>query len=1054
MEGLFGRMRNSQTDLHSDASHRVAQRPLTVKAGEGMGFQDFGSSFDPPKRSQPSKTYVSSSTSKFKPAHAYSTHQQRKPRAPVPSDDSDDELLLSSQSSKGGDASPSSKRVTKGKFKAVQSVEEETVRINGRDLPVHPDFKPTSALKNLKFNKKKPTPADESNTSEPPPSSSLPDSDSQDLFKPLSHDLQSRSEVPRNGSNASRQMPSGTSTTRRTTPPPPWSTAHHDNDVTTPPTTRLSSKASSSGFAIGASETAQATTKPRPKPRVRMKAAPSGRADSSEPTPRPPARNRDLPLRTKSPVAEDVTVDKKTSATSCSRRALQEFPLPRNAKENISDGAGNGDASTSKSRKVPISRVGSSLATPAPLPLPSPLSKTKTISRSSTFPTIPPLSSSTYELGTPKMKGKARADPEEAGDGDDIGLTFKRKIPAPFPMNSQVLSGIGHRSSVSAVGSPKSAKRASDDSGAEQGRVSKRRRDSPPVALSRLEYLGDPPIEEDSVDFGYVRDPSTLCPYCDEELPLHPTPFLQILLETARKKSYADARPRNCRGLKAPLATYISVCQRHRFESHQLPIAIERGWPTYINFEKVPDRVKGMKKDLQAIIMDTGDRDEDDTSDDELKGPRDRSVFWREVKKEVKKQGSRTVVGVKGQFASFEKTQPGYYGEQGSVIIHQTLFDLFPLSSFDVALIAPLAPAEFIQRVLVPEAAVRLIAQDSGADIEDAVVTLRESAQYGVAMFPDTGSSKRKDADIDDDEMGVADQIVMERARMRRKELEEEEKVEEEMLKEERAANKAKAQATRREKAMERAQKARRTKRIAEDDDSAAQSETSTTTRARRATRQRVIAAESESDAMSVDSSTSRHSTRLAKKPTRAHTDRPRSHTSLARSDISDSDSVEVVSVSNGGAPKPTRSRTRERSTSVETDHGTEGVDMRRRKKAPSRAVSRLAQLGGENESTPRPLRQRATTPHEDQTPIAQPGPAPSTHSAAGSNVGRLPLEIARSRTVTSTTSNGWHRNMRAAITDDEDSDASGASRRSQRLVRAPQKAYAWLLSQSSSSSD
>ncbi|KIJ20595.1 hypothetical protein PAXINDRAFT_66856, partial [Paxillus involutus ATCC 200175] len=104
---------------------------------------------------------------------------------------------------------------------------------------------------------------------------------------------------------------------------------------------------------------------------------------------------------------------------------------------------------------------------------------------------------------------------------------------------------------------------------------------------------------------------------------------------------------------------------------------------------------------------------------------------------EVKKQGSRTVVGLKGQFASFEKTQPGYYGEQGSVIIHQTLFDLFPPSSFDVSLITPLAPAEFIQRILVPEAAVRLIAQDLCADIEDAIVTLRESAQYGVAMFPD-----------------------------------------------------------------------------------------------------------------------------------------------------------------------------------------------------------------------------------------------------------------------------------------------------------------------------
>ncbi|EIW78974.1 hypothetical protein CONPUDRAFT_59209, partial [Coniophora puteana RWD-64-598 SS2] len=108
--------------------------------------------------------------------------------------------------------------------------------------------------------------------------------------------------------------------------------------------------------------------------------------------------------------------------------------------------------------------------------------------------------------------------------------------------------------------------------------------------------------------------------------------------------------------------------------------------------------------------------------------------------REVERTGSvRAVVGVKGQFASFEKTQPGYYGELGSIILHQTLFSLFPPSSFDAALIAPLAPAEFIQRILVPETAVRLVMQDLGQPPDEALRTLRESAQYGVAMFPDAG---------------------------------------------------------------------------------------------------------------------------------------------------------------------------------------------------------------------------------------------------------------------------------------------------------------------------
>lgn len=94
-----------------------------------------------------------------------------------------------------------------------------------------------------------------------------------------------------------------------------------------------------------------------------------------------------------------------------------------------------------------------------------------------------------------------------------------------------------------------------------------------------------------------------------------------------------------------------------------------------------------MKPDLEAIIVDDDDDDTDNDvvgvidEDDDARGPRSRSVFWKEVKREVKKQGSRTTVGVKGQFASFEKIRPGYYGEQGSAIIHQTLFNLFPPSS-------------------------------------------------------------------------------------------------------------------------------------------------------------------------------------------------------------------------------------------------------------------------------------------------------------------------------------------------------------------------------------
>ncbi len=122
------------------------------------------------------------------------------------------------------------------------------------------------------------------------------------------------------------------------------------------------------------------------------------------------------------------------------------------------------------------------------------------------------------------------------------------------------------------------------------------------------------------------------------------------------------------------------------------------------------------------------------------------------------------------------------YGEQGSVIIHQTLFNLFPPASIHPDQVKPLTPNEFTQRILVPEVAARLIRQDMGVSPSKAVKILRESASYGVAMFPEDGGGwgeKKKDDDV----MGVADLMVMARARKRRIELEQEEREEEEMLK-------------------------------------------------------------------------------------------------------------------------------------------------------------------------------------------------------------------------------------------------------------------------------
>ena len=140
----------------------------------------------------------------------------------------------------------------------------------------------------------------------------------------------------------------------------------------------------------------------------------------------------------------------------------------------------------------------------------------------------------------------------------------------------------------------------------------------------------------------YPVDPTSLCPYCDEPWPPSPSPTLLSFLECTKRKSYTDPRPGNALGLKAPLAAFIELCQRHRFEMTHLPLALERGWPTHIDFASLPSRIRGFRKRLGRFIDHPNE-----------------SQFWREVRDDVREVGRMKVVSVSGQYATFERTQPG-----------------------------------------------------------------------------------------------------------------------------------------------------------------------------------------------------------------------------------------------------------------------------------------------------------------------------------------------------------------------------------------------------------
>ncbi|KAJ7682380.1 RTC4-like domain-containing protein [Mycena polygramma] len=248
-------------------------------------------------------------------------------------------------------------------------------------------------------------------------------------------------------------------------------------------------------------------------------------------------------------------------------------------------------------------------------------------------------------------------------------------------------------------------------------------------------------------------DPEKLCPYCDRLLPAEPSAKLVKLLEDTLHKSYRDARPSNALGLKTSSAIFSTVCHQHIFESETMALALKNSWPTSIDWEILRERVAGMEVDLRAILADPGPpivypQSEPATPPSlQQDGPRMRCIFWRDILRALETVGSRGVSGVAGQFATFEKTQPGYYGELGAVIIHEALFDMFPENAVNREATQPLGLREFIARVLVPEVGMRLILQDLGLDSNDVmnkergVAVMIESASYGVAMFPDEGEA-------------------------------------------------------------------------------------------------------------------------------------------------------------------------------------------------------------------------------------------------------------------------------------------------------------------------
>ncbi|CAE6483526.1 unnamed protein product [Rhizoctonia solani] len=168
--------------------------------------------------------------------------------------------------------------------------------------------------------------------------------------------------------------------------------------------------------------------------------------------------------------------------------------------------------------------------------------------------------------------------------------------------------------------------------------------------------------------------------------------------------------------------TYINLCQMHRAESTYVEQGRQNHWPSVIDWDDVLERLKSPEivKALRNIIDDPHS-----------------SEFFVTFYNNIRRDGALKAASIRAQLDTFELSHPGYYGEQGLLILFDTLNELFPnLTSEECR---PLSARQFFMSVLVPEAAALLIEQDMDCTHQEALITLRESRQYGLAMFPDRG---------------------------------------------------------------------------------------------------------------------------------------------------------------------------------------------------------------------------------------------------------------------------------------------------------------------------
>ncbi|CAG8845894.1 43268_t:CDS:2, partial [Gigaspora margarita] len=155
-------------------------------------------------------------------------------------------------------------------------------------------------------------------------------------------------------------------------------------------------------------------------------------------------------------------------------------------------------------------------------------------------------------------------------------------------------------------------------------------------------------------------------------------------------------------------------CRLHDAEFHIIPDGQQKNYPLTIDFENLPSRVKDMFPELLNIAV-----------------GKTKSLF-RDLAIDAYNTlgiGAKKPTALMGRFLNFI---PGYYGTKGMSVIQSTLSALITSNELTYEMTKPQSPDEYLNEVLVPEAAIRLIAQDRQIGLDEAKKVMEDSVEFGM----------------------------------------------------------------------------------------------------------------------------------------------------------------------------------------------------------------------------------------------------------------------------------------------------------------------------------